>query len=187
MSFGKSVISNYVSALTKLLTKEMSANLDVNVEYMAKLLDLFKADDGASPSMAQIFRAADLYNEMFDTVKSAFKDLPEVFRNLIVIMHENQRLGFFPQVIEKAYEACLIAQGIRCVEVVSAQEIENKELDNLKAKLEKLFGKKIMIDWRRDSELVAGFTLKIGSCLIDASLRSKLQRIRNAITGEAYA
>ncbi|MDR1032301.1 MAG: ATP synthase F1 subunit delta [Holosporales bacterium] len=187
MSFEKSVISNYVSALSKLLTEEMIANLDTNVEYMAELLDLFKADDGASPSMTQIFRAADLYDEMFDAVKGALKDLPEVFRNLIGVMHENQRLGFFPQVIEKAYEICLVAQEVRRVEVISAEEVKGKELADLKVNLEKLFGRKLLIDWRRDSELVAGFTLKIGSCLIDASLKNKLQRVKNAITGEAYA
>ncbi|MDR1365740.1 MAG: ATP synthase F1 subunit delta [Holosporales bacterium] len=187
MSFRKSVVSNYTSALTKLLTEEMAADLDVNVECMAELLNLLKADDNASPSMIQVFRAADLYDEMFDAVKSTLKNLPEVFRNLIDIMHENQRLGFFPQVIEKAYETCLIAQGIRRVEVVSAQEIKSKELADLKTKLEELFSRKLLIDWRQDSELVAGFTLKIGSCLIDASLRSRLQRVRNAITGEAYA
>jgi F-type H+-transporting ATPase subunit delta len=187
MSFEKSVIGNYVSALSKLLTEEMVANLDTNVEYMAELLDLFKADGGASPSISQIFRVADLYDEMFGVIKSALKDLPEVFHNLIDVMHENQRLGFFPQVIEKAYEICLVAQGTRRVEVISAQEVKGKELVDLKINLEKLFGRKLLIDWQRDGKLVAGFTLKIGSCLIDASLKNKLQRVRNAIAGEAYA
>ncbi|MDR1474985.1 MAG: ATP synthase F1 subunit delta [Holosporales bacterium] len=177
MSISASVVNSYVDATKELLLENFTNELDSNIDCMSQLIGMFKSD-GVSPYIKQIFHTSDIYDEMFQAVKSSFWELPKIFLNLMTIMHENRRLSLFPLVIEKTHSACLAAKGVKLAEVVSAQPPKVDELSKLKSTLEEVFKGKILINWRQDSDLIAGFKLKIGPHLIDASLKNRLLHIK---------
>ena len=74
-------------------------------------------------------------------------------------------------------------RGEVTAEVISAAELTEEQhaalVDTLKAKI----GGKVQVDVKVDRGLIGGLIVKVGSRMIDNSLRSKLQRLQLAMKG----
>ena len=55
----------------------------------------------------------------------------------------------------------------------------------LQAQLEKMTGKKVVVDRRTDPALIAGVVTRIGDRILDGSLRTRLQSLRDALMPQA--
>ncbi len=81
------------------------------------------------------------------------------------------------QEILKAYRGEVIAK------VVSASELSDKQVKALGDQLKKAIGTRVTIDTSVEPELLGGLVVKVGSRMIDSSLRTKLQQLRLAMIG----
>ena len=57
------------------------------------------------------------------------------------------------------------------------------EIDALKAQLKKRAGRDVTIDASVDPDILGGIVIKLGSEMIDASIRTKLNRLTSAMKG----
>ncbi|MBQ9901756.1 MAG: ATP synthase F1 subunit delta [Clostridia bacterium] len=71
--------------------------------------------------------------------------------------------------------------GLARAEVVSAVALSDDQKQRLRAKLEKLSGRKLNIRWKTDPSLLGGVTVDIEGLRIDGSLRTKLKNVRKVI------
>lgn len=62
--------------------------------------------------------------------------------------------------------------------VTSAAPLTGKQADALRAKLEEITGKKIIMRQEVDSALLGGFTVKVGDRLIDGSVARQLSTLK---------
>ena len=67
-------------------------------------------------------------------------------------------------------------------EVTTAAPLGEAYYLRLQTKLEKMTGKRVVIDRRVDASLIAGVVTRIGDRVIDGSLRTRLQSLREATT-----
>ena len=67
--------------------------------------------------------------------------------------------------------------------VVSAHALDAAQVKELEDLVASVSGGEVSMDVRIDPALIAGFQLKIGSRLIDASVKSKLDRMNLAMKG----
>ena len=65
--------------------------------------------------------------------------------------------------------------------VASARELKAAQIDALKAELEKAVGKNVIIENETDAALLGGMVVKLGSRMIDGSLRTKLNSLKTAL------
>ena len=83
-----------------------------------------------------------------------------------------------------AFQALLAAQrGEATAEVVSVKPLSKKQLDTISELLKKAIGSDVAIDAKVDKSLLGGLIVKIGSRMVDSSLRTKLQQMRFAMKG----
>lgn len=96
---------------------------------------------------------------------------------------QNRRLAQLGAAI-RAFDA-IAAQfrGETKAEVASAHPLTDGQAEALKAKLKGLAGRDVNIDMRVDPALLGGLVVRMGSRMIDGSLRTKLNSLSNAMKG----
>ena len=94
--------------------------------------------------------------------------------NFFKVLARNRRL-FAAEDIIRAFKALAAeARGEVQAEVTSAVELNDSQLDALKAQLKNSVGKDVQLEATVDPSLLGGLIVKIGSRMIDSSLKTKL-------------
>ena len=107
----------------------------------------------------------------------------ELTRRFVMVVAENGRLFVLPQMI-KAYLAELSRRrGEVTAEVTSATELSEAQHAALVEALKAKVGGKVQVEVTVDKGLIGGLIVKVGSRMVDNSLRSKLQRLQLAMKG----
>lgn len=101
--------------------------------------------------------------------------------NLLLVLTANRRLFAVADVI-RAYRA-LVAKfkGEASAEVTVAEPLSDKNLDSLKAALKSVTGKDVALNVKVDPSIIGGLVVKLGSRMVDSSLRTKLNSIKHAM------
>jgi F-type H+-transporting ATPase subunit delta len=106
-------------------------------------------------------------------------ELVKNFLRLLVDKNREAELdGSFRAFVELVEEA----QGLVHVEVVSAVPLTNALEDALRIKIESSLGKTVELTLTVDKEILGGLRLRIGDRVADASVRHRLERLRELLT-----
>ena len=101
--------------------------------------------------------------------------------NFLGLAARNRRLFAVPDMI-KAYRALLARhRGQTSAEVTSAAKLEAGQIRALREALKASLGKDVDLEERVDPALLGGLVVKIGSRMIDSSLRTKLNNMKHAM------
>jgi F-type H+-transporting ATPase subunit delta len=109
--------------------------------------------------------------------------LSPLARNFLGLVAQNRRLFAIPGMIEAYLELLSERRGEMTAEVVSAQPLSDDQRRRLDDQLRQAMGKKVSVDVRVDPALLGGLTVKVGSRMVDASLKTKLHRLSIAMKG----
>ena len=102
--------------------------------------------------------------------------------NFLLFLTQNRRLFAVGQIV-RAFRA-LVARhkGEVTAEVTAAEKLSDKHLDELKATLKSITGgKAVDLQVKIDPAIIGGLTVKLGSRMVDSSLRTKLNAIKFAM------
>ena len=103
--------------------------------------------------------------------------------NFLKLVTANRRL-FVIQDIIKVYRALSAkARGEITAEVTSAFALNDGQVTALKETLKASVGKDVTLQQRVDPSLLGGLIVKVGSRMIDSSLKTKLQNMKVALSG----
>ncbi|MBS7543659.1 F0F1 ATP synthase subunit delta [Ancylobacter oerskovii] len=101
--------------------------------------------------------------------------------NFFKTVAANRRL-FAIEAIIRAFDALVSAEkGEIVAEVTVAQPLSDAHAATLKGALDQMTGKSVQLAVEVDPSLLGGLKVKIGSRLVDASLKTKLNSIRTAM------
>ena len=85
-----------------------------------------------------------------------------------------------------AWETMFAAHsGEVSAEIISAPELSKQQRDALETCLEEAIGSKVKVEESIDPTLLGGLVLKVGSKMVDSSLKTKLQRLQLVMKGAA--
>jgi F-type H+-transporting ATPase subunit delta len=176
------VPGRYASALFNLASDEKST-----AEVGAKLA-LFQAAINASDDLKRLVRSpvfsADDQIAALGAV-GAKLGIDGTALNFLKLVAKNRRLFALPEMI-KAYATLLAAsRGEIAGEVASAQPLTDSQLEDLKAALKSALGRDVELSTRVDASILGGLIVKVGSRMMDNSLKTKLQNLKIAMKGTA--
>ena len=106
-----------------------------------------------------------------------------ITQKFVGVVAGNGRLFALPDMVRGFARLLADHRGEISGEVVSAQPLSDGQIDNLKAQLSKALGQDVHLDAKVDESLLGGLTVKVGSRMIDSSLRTKLENLRFAMRG----
>lgn len=92
-----------------------------------------------------------------------------------------RRLDALPAVIAAAQGEIARHKGEVTAEVTAAQTLDEAQIAAISASLKKVLGMTVKIEMKQDADIMGGLIIKVGSKLIDSSVRSKLDRLHRAL------
>jgi F-type H+-transporting ATPase subunit delta len=105
----------------------------------------------------------------------------ELATNFLKLVARNRRL-FAVREMVKAYQALVDShKGEITAQVTVADKLSESRLAELKDALKSVTGKDVRIDTRVDPAIIGGLVVKLGSRMVDSSLRTKLNAIKLAM------
>lgn len=106
-------------------------------------------------------------------------------KQLLGLMASHRRL-FALAAVAKAYGQMLAAEkGEVAAEVVSAVPLTAADLATLKKSIAGFVGQDVTVETRVDPALLGGVVVRVGSRMLDASLRSKLMQLEQTLKGRS--
>lgn len=102
--------------------------------------------------------------------------------NLVLLMVRRGRPGAIERMIERFTELLRRNRGIALAEVRTALALDDGQRAELASRLRALTGSRVEMDETVDPDLIGGIAVRIGDQLYDATVRSRLERLRERLT-----
>jgi F-type H+-transporting ATPase subunit delta len=172
----------------------------VSGRYATALFELARDEKAIDAVKADLDRFDALLNESADlkrlirspvfTAEAQLKALDAVLQragisgiaaNFLKVLTRNRRLFAVSDVI-RAFRA-LVAKfkGEATADVTVAETLTDRNLDALKTALKSVTGKDVALNVKVDPSIIGGLVVKLGSRMVDSSLRTKLNSIKHAM------
>ncbi len=101
--------------------------------------------------------------------------------NFLGLVARNRRLFAVSDII-KGYQSLLARhKGEVAAEVTSATPLSESQLTALRASLKASLGKDVAVSARVEPAILGGLIVKVGSRMVDSSIRTKLNSLKNAM------
>jgi F-type H+-transporting ATPase subunit delta len=166
--------------------------------YAEALFQVAKSQDLAAwgrqlDALAQVAQDADL-RQFADHPKAqvahvvavmtaaAKQTLDSGVQNFLQTVVENGRLAALPEIVAQYHVLANAASGVSDAQIFSAYEISDAQLAELKATLEKRFGRKLDAHVQLEPGLIGGVRVVVGDEVLDTSVKARLERMKVALT-----
>ena len=107
--------------------------------------------------------------------------IAEVLRKSLGLMAQKRRLFVVPQLIAALRALIAEERGEVTAEVVSAKPLTKAQTEKLAKTLTARVGQTVNVNATVDEALIGGLVVKVGSKMIDTSIRSRLDSLQNAM------
>lgn len=118
---------------------------------------------------------AQLLREMFE------EQLSKVSLNFLLLVVSKQREVYLEQMIEEFRLYANAKRGILEVEVTTAAPLTDELSDAISKKLEEVTGKRVRLMTAEDERILGGVVAKIGDLVMDGSVKTRLERLRETL------
>jgi len=172
------VSGRYATALFELARDEKS------IDAVKADLDRFNGMLDESADLRRLVRSPVFSSDAQSKALAAVLDhagISGISANFLKVLTANRRL-FAVNEVTRAFNA-LVAKfrGEATADVTVAEAFSDKNLDALKSALKAVTGKDVTLNVKVDPSIIGGLVLKLGSRMVDSSLRTKLNSIKHAM------
>jgi F-type H+-transporting ATPase subunit delta len=101
--------------------------------------------------------------------------------NLATILTRRNRLELLPAISAQYNQLLNRRRGVAEATVTSAAPLSSDETNALRAHVEAMTGSTVELKSAVDPALIGGLTLRVGDRLLDASIRGRLERLRDQL------
>jgi len=107
--------------------------------------------------------------------------LSDAISGALGVMAEKRRLFVLPQFVRALRAAIAEDKGEVTAEVTAAKAMTKAQQDKLAKALKASVGKDVKINLAVDESLIGGLVVKVGSKMVDSSIRSRLNALQNSM------
>jgi F-type H+-transporting ATPase subunit delta len=108
-------------------------------------------------------------------------DEEPLFKNFLLLTAEKGRAGELEEIAREFERLMALEEHRLTVELTTARELTDEEARAIVAQIEQAAGRKVEASRSVDPSLVGGIVLKAGSYRVDASVRGRLERLRQEL------
>jgi len=109
--------------------------------------------------------------------------LDAITAKFLGVLADNRRLAKLPAIIAAFRGLAAAHRGETTAEVISAHPLSPDQVDALKQQLRTRVGRDVSVDLSVDPSLLGGLVVKIGSQMIDSSIKTRLNSLAHAMKG----
>jgi F-type H+-transporting ATPase subunit delta len=172
------VAGRYARALLELGVEQ--GNLDAVVEQVSTLAAAWEENAELrnaieNPLVAHETKKA-IIGALIDRISAS-----ATTRSAVLLLVDRRRAKALPYVAQTLRELADARKGLLRAEVTTAAPLSEAYYGRLQVQLEAMTGKRVVVDRRTDPSLIAGVVTRIGDRILDGSLRTRLQSLRDAL------
>lgn len=181
----RSLARRYARAFIDLAEEQGSVE-DLGSE-LAKAVSAFKAHDSMLlEALANPVYTVDERRRVLDEVLPRL-GLSPMTNNLLKLLLQKGRFGII-ELVEEAYRDSADERAGRVRVVVETAEPLTPQLEaEVRASLEGVTGKTVLLDTRVDPALIGGMIARVGGKVYDASVRNRLHQLRQTLLEQTTA
>lgn len=177
-SISTGIAARYATAVFDLAKEENALDkLEADVDALAGALD-------ASPDLRDVISSPvysrDEQAAALTGVAKALK-LSPTMTNTLALMASKRRLFVLPQLISALRARIADEKGEVTAEVIAATSLTDAQREALSKSIAASVGKTVKINMAVDESLIGGLVVKVGSTMIDTSIKSKLAALQNTL------
>jgi len=173
-----SIAERYATALFELAEDDKALNeLENDVGRFATLHD--QSDDLQAFIRSPVYTAEEQVRGIESVLNQA--QIGGTVGNFFKVVARNRRLFATPQIIAAFRELVAKRRGEVTAEVTSAEPLSEAHRAALKDALKASLGKDVTLDTKVDPSLIGGLIVKVGSRMVDSSLKTKLSSLKLAM------
>jgi F-type H+-transporting ATPase subunit delta len=172
------VSGRYATALFELAREEKS------VDAVKADLDNFEAMLADSADLRRLVRSPVFSAEVQSKALAVVLDkagISGISANFLKVLTANRRLFVVADVIGAFRALVAKFKGEATADITVAEALNDKNLDAVKAALKSVTGKDVALNVKVDPSIIGGLVVKLGSRMVDSSLRTKLNSIKHAM------
>jgi F-type H+-transporting ATPase subunit delta len=139
-----------------------------------------------SPDLTRLIRSPVLSRDAQARVMATLTEkagLGTTTRNFVGVVARHRRLFALSDIIRDFLRLLAARRGEVTAEVTAAQALSDGQLSAINEQLNRAIGSKVAVDVRVDPAIIGGLVVKVGSRMVDGSLRTKLTRLQLAMRG----
>lgn len=170
----------YASALFA-LSNEQNALESVEKSLLTLKAAISGSDDFAALIKSPIVSRADA--EKGVAAVAGALGIDSLSTKFLGVLAQNRRLADLPGMIAAFGQLAAAHRGEVTAEVTSAHPLEADQVEALKAQLKTRVGRDVAVDLKVDPAILGGLVVRLGSQLIDGSIRTRLNSFAQAMKG----
>lgn len=175
----RTIARRYAQAFIELA--EEAGSIDATGAELDKLMHILDASDGrVFTVLSNPVFTRDERKRVLDAVSPRL-GVSELTRNLLFVLNDKGRMALLPEVVQ-LYHGFADARAGRVRVLVETAEPLTPQLEaEVIAALEGVTGKDVVIETQVDPTLIGGLVARIGSVVYDASIRTRLENIKQRL------
>lgn len=172
------VSGRYATALFELAKEQDS--LDAVEGDLSNLADALDASEDLRALISSPLYSRE---EQSDAIAGLIKSmkLGKLAGNTLALMAAKGRISFAPRLIADFKSLLAAERGEITADVASATPLTDAQTDALREKIRAAIGKDVSLTVNVDESLLGGLVVKVGSRMIDTSIRSKLASLQTVM------
>ena len=178
VSISSGIAGRYATAMFDLAKEEGAlAALETDIDALDAALD--QSADFAAVIASPIL-TRDVQGKAVSAVAAAM-GLNVITQNSLALMASKRRLFVLPQLVAALRDLIAAEKGEMTAEVTAATALSEAQVAALSKALSAAVGKDVKLKLAVDEALIGGLVVKVGSQMIDTSIRAKLNTLQNTM------
>ena len=146
-----------------------------------ELVDLSRALADV-PELSALLENPEIESHMkADVLDKVLGGADELIRNFVRLVVEKGRGGEIREIAAEFDTLVAVEEGVLDVELTTAHELSDADFDRIRTDIEQKSGRKVHASRTVDPDLIGGIVLQAGSMRLDASVRGRLERLRQQL------
>jgi len=166
--------NSYSQALFELATENNSVN-DVE-NQVSSILELIINSKDVKEFIKDPTNKIEDQLKIMNAISDQFK-FNELLKKFLGFVVSKRRFFYIEKILNDFLFICSSARGEIQAELSAAKNLNENEINNIKNELSSTFGSNIKLKHKYDPSLIGGLIIKVGSTMIDTSIKNKLQQI----------
>ena len=166
--------NSYSQALFELATESNSVT-DIE-NQVSSILELVRTSEDIKKFIKDPTNKIEDQLKIINAISDQFK-FNELLKKFLGFTVTKRKLFFIEKILNDFLFICSNSRGEIQAELSAAKNLNESEINKIKDELSSTFGSNIKLNHKYDPSLIGGLIIKVGSTMIDTSLKSKIQKI----------
>ena len=166
--------NSYSQALFELANEDNSSN-DIE-NQVSSILELVRESKDIKEFIKDPTNKIEDQLKITNAISDQFK-FNKLLKKFLGFVVSKRKFFYIEKILKDFLFICSNSRGEIQAELSAAKDLNENEINNIKNELSGTFGSNIKLNHKYDPSLIGGLIIKVGSTMIDTSIKSKLQKI----------